>query len=317
VIRRQQILELLRVGHPAFDDDEIAVRLEMNRHFVNQVCRGLAADGLIARSVGPQGKLVNRLLSVPEERANAASASQRSSTSGGQTSRSHPNVTALISDFEACVAQSESSNAFPGPSLYFHMRALARRSLHATTEELLADDLFLEYVYAVLPAWGMHRMGNQSAKVVDFEDMAASLRSAALQIEALRPLDITTVDPNDAERLADDIWNVISALRVSRSQTRIVAGSKALHHVLPELVPPIDRQYTFRFFTGQKAVSRGDRQAFLDWFPLLCEIGRRCSGPIAATLERGGAMATSRSKVIDNAIIGFMQRKDARRSAMP
>ena len=83
--------------------------------------------------------------------------------------------------------------------------------------------------------------------------------------------------------------------------------------MLPELVPPIDRQYIFRFFTGQKAVNRGDEHAFLEWFPLLCEIGRRCPDEIGAALERGGVMATSQSKVIDNAIIGFMQRQDGER----
>jgi hypothetical protein len=27
------------------------------------------------------------------------------------------------------------------------------------------DEVFLEYVYAVLPSWGMHRMVDQAAKV--------------------------------------------------------------------------------------------------------------------------------------------------------
>ena len=39
-----------------------------------------------------------------------------------------------------------------------------------------------------------------------------------------------------------------------------------LHHVLPDLIPPIDLQYTFRFFSGQMTVA-SDHAAFLDWFP--------------------------------------------------
>lgn len=307
--RRQQVIELLAAGHPALDDNEISVRLGMNRHYVNQVCRKLVAEGVVDRYLGHDGKYVNRL-ARPDSATDVRNSSPTTAPPASRArrlSRSRSNLEALITDFDVCVRQFESSSAFPGPSLYFHTRALARRALHDNAEELLADELFLEYVYAVLPAWGMHRMGKQAAKVVDFHEMAESLRAAAPRIDPLWGREITGVDSNDAEQLAHDIWGVISSLRVSRSKTRIVAGSKALHHVLPELVPPIDRQYTFRFFTGQKAVNHGDERAFLEWFPLLCEIGRRCSGQIGAALERGGVMATIQSKVIDNAIIGFMQ----------
>ncbi len=60
--------------------------------------------------------------------------------------------------------------------------------------------------------------------------------------------------------------------KVSTSRTQIVAGSKMLHHFLPDPIPPIDRQYTFSFFTGRKMVS-DDHTAFLDWFRQLASIG--------------------------------------------
>ena len=310
--RRHQVIELLSIGRRTLDDDEIAARLDMNRHYVNQVCRKLAADGMVERSLGRDSKYVNRLSDSGAPTANADLPQPVHTTEPRRRRdvRERANIETLVADFDACISQFESSNAFPGPSLYFHERALAQRSLHSNAPELLNDKLFLEYVYAVLPAWGMHRMGNQRAKVVDFSDMADSLRSAAIPIDRLWSRQITNVGADEAAALAEDVWRIIASLRVSRSETRIVAGSKALHHVLPNLVPPIDRQYTFRFFTGQKAVNRGDERAFLDWFPLLCEIGRRCRAEIEATLERGGVMATSRSKVIDNAIVGFMQRTD-------
>ena len=34
--------------------------------------------------------------------------------------------------------------------------------------------------------------------------------------------------------------------------SQIVAGSKMLNHFLPDLIPPIDRPYTFSFFTGRQ-----------------------------------------------------------------
>jgi hypothetical protein len=68
-------------------------------------------------------------------------------------------------------------------------------------------------------------------------------------------------------------WGVIAHVKVSMFRTQIVAGSKFLHHLLPDLIPPIDRQYTFTFFTGQKTCLTGE------------------------------------AKVIDNAIMGFMQQR--------
>lgn len=75
--RRQQVVDLLSAGHPTFDDDEIAARLDMDRHYVNQVYRRLPAEGLVDRYVGRNGKLVSRLIR-PGEGSAGGSASARS-----------------------------------------------------------------------------------------------------------------------------------------------------------------------------------------------------------------------------------------------
>jgi hypothetical protein len=224
--------------------------------------------------------------------------------------RARARVEALVSSFDEDVLRFESGNLFSGPSVYFHERAIERRRLHGCAESLLHDVQFLEYVYAVLPSWGMHRMGPLAAKVTEFSSLVNSLRSVQSAIEELWPLDITRLDPADVPEVAAKTWHVIAAIKASTSETQIVAGSKTLHHVLPDLVSPIDRQYTFRFFTGQKMVTGGDKQAFLAWFPYLAEIGRRCCSSIDSAVARGGIMATGRAKLVDNAIIGFMLRTD-------
>jgi hypothetical protein len=226
--------------------------------------------------------------------------------------RARRNVEALIRDFAGCVQRFEASAAFSGPSVYFHQRAIETRRQYASAATLLADDRFLEYVYAVLPSWGMHRMGSQAAKVTEFSRFAASLRSAVPVIDQLWPLDITRLDTADVPGAARGAWQVIAAIGASTSETQIVAGTKTLHHVLPDLIPPIDRQYTFRFFTGQKQIPPGDQRAFHEWFPYLAEIGRRCRGAIEIAINRGGPMASGPAKVIDNAIIGFMQAQGTR-----
>ncbi len=293
----------------ALDDDDISGRLGMNRHYVNQICRRLSAEGKVTREPGTSGKLLNRL-AAGDATAPPGLTRRREIPAKKRLprdERARRNVANLISGFDRYLAQFERSNAFPGPSLYFHHRALARRQAHTSAASLMDDELFFEYVYAVLLAWGMHRMGKQAAKVGEFDDLIDSFRSALPKIEALWSLRIVGLPEDDVDAVAEGVWDVIADLKVSTSRTRIVAGTKALHHVLPELVPPIDRQYTFRFFTGQKSVSRGDRQAFLEWFPLLTEIGRARATEIQSAVARGGFMATGPAKVIDNAIMGFIQ----------
>ena len=121
----------------------------------------------------------------------------------------------------------------------------------------------------------MHRMGAQAAKVGDFSQITAALREAAPLLERLWPQRITMLGQLEADKVAAAAWEVIAHIKVSTSQTQIVAGSKMLHHLLPDLIPPIDRRYTFRFFTGQMMVA-SDRAAFLSWFPQLADIGSRC-----------------------------------------
>jgi len=305
--RRDQILALLVEVGLALDDDCIGSRLGINRHYVNTICRALAAEGVVTRESGPDGKLRSRLVSASSAGGNPPAASRTYRPRLRRVDRARRNVDALIASFSDCVERFERSNAFPGPSLYFHERAIERRRAHPDAASLLADTQFLEYVYAVLPAWGMHRMGKQRAKVVEFSLVVESFRVMAEPIQLLWDRRITNIGDDEVAGVSDQVWKVIAGLQVSQSETRIVAGSKALHHVLPDLVPPIDRQYTFQFFTGQKSVQHGEAAAFAEWFPYFCEIGRSCQGDIELIVNRGGFMATSPAKVIDNAVIGFIQ----------
>lgn len=311
---RDEVLEALRV-HGPMDDDQLGGLLQRNRHYVNAVCRRLVDSGLARRVQGPDGKLVTELVSDPPPTPAGslaltdASRTVRSPRQPRQL-RARNNVEALVSTFDDAVRRFEASNAFPGPSLYFHEQAITRRRKASSIDQLLDDDRFWEYVYAVLPAWGMHRMGAQAAKVGEFHAMVDSFGAQRDALAELFEQRLTLVESGDRSDLAESIWNVIANLSVSTSRTRIVAGSKALHHVLPDLVAPIDRQYTFRFFTGQKNIAHGGRAAFLEWFPLLCEVADRCRRQIEEALQREGFMATSEAKVVDNAIIGFMQAND-------
>lgn len=56
----QRIISVL-LSRSGLDDDEIAERLEIRRQTVNQECRFLETRGILARGIGPRGKIVNNL----------------------------------------------------------------------------------------------------------------------------------------------------------------------------------------------------------------------------------------------------------------
>lgn len=58
--------------------------------------------------------------------------------------------------------------------------------------------------------------------------------------------------PAAARQAAHITWQIIAAIRGQHAADRDRGGHQTLHHLLPNLIPPIDRQFTFSFFTGRK-----------------------------------------------------------------
>ena len=57
---REKVLSVLRLASTPLDDDEVARRAAISpRQTVNQICNGLAREGLLTRVTGPDGKIVN------------------------------------------------------------------------------------------------------------------------------------------------------------------------------------------------------------------------------------------------------------------
>jgi hypothetical protein len=210
----------------------------------------------------------------------------------------------LIAGFDQYVEVFDKAQLFTGPSLYFHLKTIQMLHDHGTSAKALQDDTFLESVYATLTAWGMHRMGPRGAKLAEFDQFRASFRAQAEHIAQVQNLCLGKVKPAHVDKLVQYLWDIISRLRAGIGKTKIVAGSKALHHLLPDLVPPIDRQYTTRFFYSHTTYNQGDKKAFLEMFPCFHRIAVSCKDEIEQRLGTG--MNTSFTKVIDNAIVGYV-----------
>ena len=191
-----------------------------------------------------------------------------------------------------------------GPSLYFHQKCI-KLALSKNSKEFLSKE-HVESIYAVLPAWGMHRMGRDvMAKVPDFKIFSRSILKHRGLFLRLRDKKIT--DNNLECVLKKDILKIFKELQGSISEAKLVANSKVLTHILPRLVAPIDRAYTLKFFSqfgfSKSIPSMLDRQGeqFVD---LTLEMAS-----IAKHVKKIGYKHPDLPKVTDNLIIYYVVSK--------
>jgi hypothetical protein len=191
---------------------------------------------------------------------------------------------------------------FGGPSLHFH-----RRTLQAIDRNNFDESV--EYLYALLASWGMHRMGLGGSKMREFEGFKESLKRVwPITLELRHKI------PSDLE---DEDWSSLRKtfceLRCMDSGTSLVANSKVMAHLLPKLVPPVDRQYTLKFLFKHGRITNGIE---LEWRRLE-EILTGFFYPIADSsvfkdraaewLTRPDQFKwdTSTLKIVDNLVIGL------------
>ena len=193
------------------------------------------------------------------------------------------------------------AETFRGPSLYFHQRALATR--HAPV-----SFTHLEYIYATLASWGMHRMGRGGSKMRGFEALSQSVQALNGRI-----LEAQTFDFHD---MTDIKWAILKEIfcrvKVMASGTSLVGNSKVMHHMLPNIIPPIDREYTLRILRGNTTI-RNDLES--EWL-LMKEIISQFFIPVASDTtiyskaeqwmkkREDYPWDTSVFKVVDNLVIG-------------
>jgi hypothetical protein len=183
--------------------------------------------------------------------------------------------------------------------LEYHLDTIEARARLGSVINAVADDEFLRKLYLTLQAWGI---GVRGSVLVSFEDFERILREKAQDIAAFEGLVID--DPSlDITGVSERLWRTIDKLGIVTNDARIVSGTKALHHLLPELVVPVDRAYTQRFFGLHNPEFQYNQAKFFSRsFRTFVEIARQTN---PAQLV-GIGWNSSRTKVIDNAIVGIL-----------
>lgn len=249
------------------------------------------------------------LVSPPEPQTTGTVSAPRRKRS--TTDRIARRVEELSNTFSECLDRFDAQPVFVGPPVHFHHRTLGRlrsRGLAAILSD--PDDLYWDYLYATLTAWGLNRLGSDSkTRLVGFDEYRDCTISHGDAILELEPYEITQLtNADEVQSVTAGLQKLIENLCVAVSPSKIVANSKALHHLLPNLVPPVDRRYTLRFFYDS-VNPPGIANCFPEIFPPLVGIAVENKQVI---LDRVGiGFNTSTSKVIDNAVVGFVMGWDS------
>ncbi len=207
----------------------------------------------------------------------------------------------LIADFPALVTRYDKITPFTQVGqLELHRRTIALRREHDTAAGALNDRRFTESLYETLRSWGI---GTRASVLVPIDRFTVILRQ---WIPAFEELEGETIDspPLDRAWTEDRIWRLITGVDIVENKSKLVALSKTIHHILPDLLPPIDRAYTQQFFLWhpiefQNQQERVFRSMWRHFVTIAAE-----TDPVAFV---GSGWRTSRTKVIDNAIVAYVR----------
>lgn len=197
---------------------------------------------------------------------------------------------------------------FPESSFYFHDRVVKIVKKTSEYEKLLTDTRFLELVYAVLSAWGMDRMDGR-ARLVSFKDFRRNIEDNSPLLQELFLFKLNEFDDRKWWKIKDELKNLFRGLRIMKGYSQLDGVSKTLHHLLPDLVPPMDRAHTLKFFYGTKKSApyfppNKEADKFLEILDQFRDICKKLN-LTENDFER--EWDTSIPKLIDNAIIGYVK----------
>jgi CRP-like cAMP-binding protein len=94
-------------------------------------------------------------------------------------------------------------------------------------------------------------MGAGGSKMRPFDDFRASIEPLTNKIKHGQQLATSAMNDAGCSLLRD----IFCSIRIMASRTSLVGNSKVMHHMLPNIVPPIDREYTLRFLYGNTTIA--------------------------------------------------------------
>jgi hypothetical protein len=195
----------------------------------------------------------------------------------------------------------DTGGKFGGPSIYFHQEAIKEGKKHFLSER------HLEMIYAMLPSWGMHRMGDYKVKTINYDLFLEQIENNKKSLLKLRNINYYELNLKERNELINDLVELILNIKVNIADTQIVSSSKVVHHILPNLVCPIDKEYTIHFLIGDKIYQNKYEKMYLEIIlhGMFKFIGENI---IVLNNNIDEIFNTSLTKIFDNLIITYKKR---------
>ena len=207
----------------------------------------------------------------------------------------------LIAKFPAWVSYFETNGPFRKfGQLEYHRETIDRRFEIGSAAAAVKDDQFLKALYRTLQAWGI---GSRRSRLKPFGEFAGIFERQAQVVGQFEAMTID--DPRlDTNATTNALWALLLQLPIVENAAILVSATKALHHVLPNLVVPMDREYTQIFFGWHNPKFQYDqRECFLEAFGVFAQVART----VNPSQFLNKSWNSSRSKVIDNAVVGLVR----------
>src|SRR6266849_7535504 len=216
----------------------------------------------------------------------------------------------LIADFASCLDYFVKKTPFLDSRYNFYLATIEKRLAFSGVADAVNSDEFLADVHETL--MGFFRLAR--AGLLPQDQFVAEIRKHALSIEGFAGKKLGT-EPSGT---GNELWGLISQMKLTankkekkkKDKPRLVSGAKALQMLLPDLVVPIDRQYTgaFLFRYAQEFDSGEEEKTFNAAYASFRKI--------ASAVDPGAYVGThrlhsTRTRVIDNGMIGFVERARA------
>lgn len=206
-------------------------------------------------------------------------------------------------NFEKCIAAFYKNCPFSQEQFECHKRVIEklRSCKPEKREKLFTNDDFLWSVYEVVKKWAELRR----AKLVKFEVFRNEIKNNSLIISKLVRYKLNEVNEEKWGEIRGELKALFKNLKIMEGKSQLVGVSKTLHHLLPDLVPPIDREYIQRFY-GYSAPDWKEADMFLnilDMFYSICKDLGLTENYFVREWD------TSIPKLIDNAIVGYFRQK--------
>lgn len=93
-------------------------------------------------------------------------------------------------------------------------------------------------------------MGKKGSKMQGFDIFRGSVESLRGMIAEAQQFDFREMNSTKWALLQE----IFRSINIMVSRTRLVGNSKVMHHMLPNIVPPIDREYTLWYLRGNKNI---------------------------------------------------------------